>query len=70
MFFVSLKSNSINLQILFDLSWCQFNQRFFARFFHTNVFLGAFSSYILALVPNFRTKNARVNVDEIDAWGV
>jgi len=36
---------------------------FFVRFFCTNVL---FSSYVLALVPKFRTKKARVNVDEID----
>ncbi len=44
----------------------QFHQCFFARFFHTNVLFGSFSSYVLALAPKFRTKNARVNVDEID----
>ncbi len=45
---------------------CQFHQRFFACFFRTIVLFGSFSSYILALAPKFRTKNARVNVDEID----
>ncbi len=39
---------------------------FFARFFCTNVLFGSFSSYILVLAPKFRTKDARVNVDEID----
>ncbi len=39
---------------------------FFARFFCTNVLFGSFSSYVLALAPKFRTKNACVNVDEID----
>ncbi len=47
----------------------QFHQRFFARFFRTNVLFGSFSNYVLALVPKFRTKNARVNVDEIDGRG-
>jgi len=47
-------------------SRCQFHQLFFARFFCTNVLFGTFSSYVLALAPKFRTKNARVNVDEID----
>ncbi len=47
-------------------SRCQFHQRFFARFFRTNVLFGSFSNYVLALAPKFRTKNARVNVDEID----
>ncbi len=46
----------------------QFHQCFFTCFFHTNVVLAAFSSYVLALTPKFRTKNARVNVDEIDTW--
>ncbi len=44
----------------------QFHQRFFTRFFRTNVLFGSFSSYILALAPKFCTKNALVNVDEID----
>ena len=44
----------------------QFHQRFFACFFRTNVLFGSFSNYVLALAPKFRTKNARVNVDEID----
>ncbi len=47
----------------------QFHQRFFARFFCTNVLFGSFSNYVLALAPKFRTKNARVNVDEIDGRG-
>jgi hypothetical protein len=29
-------------------------------------FLAAFSRYVSALAPKFRTKNANVNVDEID----
>jgi len=37
---------------------------FFTRFFHTNVFLAAFSTF----QPKFCTKNVHVNVDEIDAW--
>jgi hypothetical protein len=48
--------------------WCQFHQRFFACFFRTNVLFGSFSSYVLALAPKFRMKNAHVNVDEIDGW--
>jgi hypothetical protein len=31
-----------------------------------NVLFGSFSNYVLALAPKFHTKNARVNVDEID----
>ncbi len=50
----------------FCSSQCQFHQRFFARFFRTNVLFGSFSNYVLALAPKFRTKNVRVNVDEID----
>jgi hypothetical protein len=38
----------------------------FVHFFCTNVLFGSFSSYVLALAPKFRTKNVRVNVDEID----
>jgi hypothetical protein len=34
--------------------------------FSYNIVLPAFSSYVLALMPKFRTKNTRVNVDEID----
>jgi len=37
---------------------------FYVRIFHMNVVLANFSSYVLA--PKFRTKKARVNVDEID----
>jgi hypothetical protein len=44
----------------------QFHQHFFVRIFRTNVVLAAFSSYVLALASKFRTKNARVNDDEID----
>ncbi len=36
--------------------------------FCTNVLFGIFSSYVLALSPKFCTKNARVNVDEIETW--
>jgi hypothetical protein len=35
---------------------CQFHQRFFARFFRTNVLFGSFSSYVLALAPKFVRK--------------
>jgi hypothetical protein len=35
-------------------------------FFLRNVLFGSFSSYVLALAPKFCTKNARVNLDEID----
>ncbi len=45
---------------------CQFHQCSFARFFCMKVLFGSFSSYILALAPKFRMKNARVNVDEIE----
>jgi len=45
---------------------CQFHQRFYVRIFRTNVVSASFSSYIPALASKFRTKNARVNVDEID----
>jgi len=41
---------------------------FFAHFFRTNVLFGSFFSYVSALAPKFCTKNARVNVDEIDGW--
>jgi len=41
---------------------------FFGALFCTNVLFGSFSSYVSALAPKFRTKNARVNVDEIDTW--
>jgi len=44
----------------------QFHQRFFAHFFGMNVLFGSFSSYVSALAPKFSTKNAHVNVDEID----
>ncbi len=43
----------------------QFHQRFLRTFFVQKYFLAAFSSYILALAPKFRTKNTCVNVDEI-----
>jgi len=46
----------------------QFCQHFYVRIFRTNVILAAFSSYIPALASKFRTKNARLNVDEIDTW--
>jgi len=45
---------------------CQFHQRFYVQIFRTNVVLAAFSSYVLASASKFRTKNASVNVDEID----
>jgi len=48
--------------------WCQFHQHFYIQIFRMNVVSAAFSSYVLALVPKFCTKNARVNVDEIDGW--
>ncbi len=38
----------------------------FRAHFCTNVLFVAFSRYVLALAPKFCTKNARVNVDEID----
>ena len=38
---------------------CQFHQRFFARFFRTNVVLAAFSSYVLALSKNSYEKRTR-----------
>jgi len=45
---------------------CQFHQRFTYEFFVRTSFLAAFSRYVSALAPKFRTKDARVNVDEID----
>ncbi len=39
---------------------------FSRTFFCTNILFGSFSSYVLSLAPKFRTKNVRVNVDEID----
>jgi len=45
---------------------CQFHQRFMYKFFVQTSFLAAFSRYVSALAPKFRTKNASVNVDEID----
>jgi len=44
----------------------QFHQHFYIQIFCTNVVSAAFSSYVPALAPQFCTKNARVNVDEID----
>jgi len=40
---------------------------FFALFF-TNVLFGSFSRYVSALAPKFCSKNARVNVDEIETY--
>jgi hypothetical protein len=37
-------------------------------FFVRKLHFGSFSSYVSALAPKFCTKNARVNVDEIDTW--
>ncbi len=37
-----------------------------AHIFVRKLRFGSFSSYILALAPKFCTKDARVNVDEID----
>ncbi len=51
------------------LSRCQFHQHFYVQIFRTNVVWAAFSSYVSALVAKFRTKNARVNVDEIVSRG-
>jgi len=36
------------------------------NFLYETSFFGSFSSYVSALAPKFCTKNARVNVDEID----
>jgi len=49
-----------------DAFRCQFHQLFLHDFFVQKSFLAAFSSCVLALAPKFCTKNARVNVDEID----
>ncbi len=52
-----------------NISSVNFINGFFLRtFFCTNVLFVTFSTYVLALTPKFRTKNARVNVDEIDTW--
>ncbi len=37
-----------------------------ACFFVRKLHFGSFSGYVSALAPKFRTKNVRVNVDEID----
>ncbi len=44
----------------------QFHQRFFARFFHTIVLFGSFSSYVSAWCQKFVQKTRAKNVDEID----
>jgi len=54
----------------------QFHQHFYVQIFRTNDVLAAFSSHVPAafsshvpaLASKFRTKNARLNVDEIDTW--
>ncbi len=46
----------------------QFHQHFYVQIFCTNIVSAAFSSYVPALAPKFRMKNARVNIDEIDTW--
>jgi len=46
---------------------CPFHKRFTYKFFVQTSFLAAFSRYVSALAPKFGTKNARINVDEIDA---
>jgi len=38
------------------------------NFSYETSFFGSFSSYVSALAPKFHTKNARVNIDEIDTW--
>jgi len=48
------------------LSGVNFINIFRALFSYQSPFLAAFPSYILALVPKFCTKNACVNVDEIE----
>jgi len=45
---------------------CQFHQCFYVQIFRTNVVSAAFSHYVVALAPKFRTKNVCVNFDEID----
>jgi hypothetical protein len=52
----------------FLLGYSQIHQHFHVRIFRTNVVSAAFSSYVPALASKVGTKNARVNVDEIDTW--
>ncbi len=61
-------SSTIVLFLMDFFSFCQFHLRFFGRFFRMNIIFGSFSSYVSALAPKFRTKNACVNVDEIDTY--
>jgi hypothetical protein len=61
-----LEKNPINNYILFSSLGVNFINVKTRAFFVRKLRFGSFSSYISALVPKFRTKNARVNVDEID----
>jgi len=48
-------------------NWCQFHQRFFKRFFPTNVVSAAFSCYVLALSKNLYEKCARKTLMKLTA---
>jgi len=56
----------LSVGIIWIATRCQFHQRFTYKFFVQTSFWAAFSRYVSALVPKFCTKNACVNVDEID----
>ncbi len=63
----------IHLLVLFhlygDWSGVNFINVKCTNFSYERPFLAAFSRYVSALAPKFCTKNACVNVDEIDGWG-
>ncbi len=48
---------------------CQFHQRFYVRFFRTNIISAAFSSYVLALAKNLYKKRARLTLMKLTAEG-
>ncbi len=63
---MSFHTGLVDVGILTNVTWRSFHQHFTLAFFIQKLRSGSFSSYILALVTKFRTKNVSVNVDEID----